>query len=498
MKKIALLTVCLMASLTVMANGDPVAVRSALTLSRTPVAVHVPEIKLLDEYCSFSLHDGYVDVEARYLLHNQSSKDFKALPYGFPIDWLGCGESHWESLNFVSESIVERGWRDSYVQDVMFSLGGQSLPWQCSKDTVLRAPEHYIEDFLLLFEIEGVDENDPLIQPDSAEYHYSAKRTKQILDKYGAEKDAFYVATPALNRRWYYVYLDITAGQTVELKVRYRLDIGVSRGGLYEEYKVFRNTGYMECRFEYDFSPAAYWGDGHAQRFAVEVDTTDILRHPVWQNRGCIEAKGLPLQKKGRGLHYETRNFDLAAAEPLEISYVTKHIHEDVADLLSHRIAPDQYTITLSGVDPKYPVDNLSDMDLSTATVLRPDNRDSIYITITFRDSVMLTGVLLYNGYCKDRQAWLNNSRIGFLKFQGLFGGGDECKAVEPVDFTWQGLTDAAMKMSVLSRKMDYQFPWEWNDYRQKTKEITIRISDIVVGRKYNDLCVSEIILIGD
>ena len=35
-------------------NGDPVAVHSALTLSPTPVAVHIPEVQLVDEVVTFT------------------------------------------------------------------------------------------------------------------------------------------------------------------------------------------------------------------------------------------------------------------------------------------------------------------------------------------------------------------------------------------------------------------------------------------------------------
>ena len=78
-----------MAGRMAVANGDPVAIKSALTLSRTPVAVHVSEVQVVNEQCRFLLGSGYVDVEVRYTLHNRSKKAFKSLPYGFPIDWYG-------------------------------------------------------------------------------------------------------------------------------------------------------------------------------------------------------------------------------------------------------------------------------------------------------------------------------------------------------------------------------------------------------------------------
>ena len=500
MKKTILLTALLSLAFALHANGDPVAERSALTLSRTPVAVHVPEVKLLDEHCVFTLHDGYTEVEVRYLLHNQSTKDFKALPYGFPVDWLGEGPSHWESRDIWTESIVERGWRDSYVRDVMFSLNGRSLPWQCSADTILR-PSFAVCDTDFITEMRwGIDSGrwveDPLLAPDIDAYHYSAARTQQIIAKYG---DSILYYDPALCRRWYYVRLDISAGEVVELKVRYRIENNTGQG-LYEEQREFRDYRYLGNEFHYDFSPAAYWGDGFVQRFRVEVDNSDVYWHRLSDpsaDYGKVTVKGLPMQEAGERLFYETRNFNFTTAEPLEITYVTERIREELPDLLSRRISPDHYTITVSGVDPKYPVANLSDMDLSTATVLRPNNRDSLYITVTFHDSVTLTGMLLYNGYSKDRQTWLNNSRIdsvgGKDVYQWCINYGSEPKA-----FTWQGLTDAAIRIPFADRKMDYVFPWGWKDRRQKVKEITVAVTAVKPGAKYNDLCVSEIILIGD
>ena len=502
MKKTILLIVLLSFAFALRANGDPVAERSALTLSRTPVAMCVPEVKLLDEHCLFTLHDGYTEVEVRYLLHNQSTKDFKALPYGFPVDWFGEGPAHWESRDIWSESIIERGWRDSYVRDVLFSLNGQSLPWQCSADTILKPSLAVCDtDFIteVRWEIDsGRWVEDPLLAPDLDVNHYSAARTQQIIAKYG---DSILFYDPALRRRWYYVRLDIPAGKVVELKVCYRIENNTGQG-LYEEQREFRDGGnhYQWNAFHYDFSPAAYWGDGFAQRFRVDVDKNDVYWHRLsvpYADYGKVTAKGLPMQEVGKRLFYETRNFNFAAAEPLEITYVTERIREDLPDLLSRRISPDRYIITVSGVDPKYPVANLSDMDLSTATVLRPNSKDSLYITVTFHDSVMLTGVLIYNGYCKDRQTWHHNSRIDSV------GGEDVISwqinyGSEPKSFTWQALTDAAIRIPFADRKMDYEFPWGWKDRRQKVKEITLPITAVKPGAKYKDLCVSEIILIGD
>ena len=507
MRKSLILFVLLLFGAVLRANGDPVAERSALTLARTPVAVHVPEVKLLDEQCHFTLRDGYTEVEVRYLLHNQSAKDFRQLPYGFPVDWLGSGAAHWESRDFYSESIIEYGWRDSYVRDVMFSLDGQSLPWRCSGDTMLRR-QVAVYEYEIIKEVmwnrdSTLPESDPLLTPDSTGYFYTAARERQIIDKYG---DTLLWYNQALNRRWYYLRLDIPAGKVVELKVRYRIENPCYQS-LGTGQRIFRASAYNQGVFRYDFSPAAYWGDGRVQRFSIELGANP------WQDYD-VKVEGLPMTLGNQCYRYTARDFDLAAAEPLEVTYTNElSVHEELPTLLSHRFSPDRYTVTLSGVDPKYPAGNLCDMDLATAAVLRPDGDGSLYVTIRFHDSVMLYGALVYNGYCKDRQTWLNNSRIDTLDYivgtRGELSGKpyvderkifypdanwlQELQGNVPKDFTWQGLTDAAIKLPVV----DYINPWH-PDFRQKVKEITIRITAVKPGKKYNDLCISEIILIGD
>ena len=68
----------------------------------------------------------------------------------------------------------------------------------------------------------------------------------------------------------------------------------------------------------------------------------------------------------------------------------------------------------------------------------------------------------------------------------------------EPEDFSWQGLTDAAVKVPVAEPRMEYDFPWSYDDTRQKVKELTLCVTAVAKGRRYDDLCVSEIIILGD
>ena len=505
MKKTIILSAMLFVALcSIKANGDPVATRSAMTLSRTPVAVHIPEVKMLDERCRFVLCDGYTEVEVHYLLYNHSDKDFHRLPYGFPIDWYGEGKARWKSENYVTESEIERGWRDNYVRNVSFVLNGGGLAWRQSADTVLKPSVPYLE-YSYIIEMEGFyDNDDPLLKPDVDGWDYSAERTRQLVEKYG---DSILLYTDALCRRWYYTELDIPAGKTVELVVRYSVE-NTASGGLYEKGRVFHVGAWQYNHFAYDFSPAAYWGDGKAQRFRVLVD--DGIVEPKLQFDHDM-VFGLDMKRQREGLVYEARDFDFATAKPLNVYYVAYGESEILPELLSRRISSDKYSVYLSGGVAKYPVSNLGDMDLATTAVLKADAEGKTKIRIVLKEPMTVTGVLIYNGYTKDANTYRNNSLIDSLEYDVVWDGegsdywskayyrynGDILlRGCKPKEYTWQGLTDAAIRLPLAEIEMEYDFPWKYVQERPKVKEIIIDVLKVKPGAKYDDLCISEIILL--
>ena len=515
-KKLLALALTLASTMVVWANGDPVAVHSAITLSPTPVAVHVPEVQLVDEHVSFVPHDRYVDVVVRYLLHNRSKRSFDSLPYGFPVDYYGDGASQWVALDDFGESEREIGWRDGLIRNVCFTLGDLQLHWQCSRDTVITPPQKKLSWEVL----DIVDTAEP-----------DFKHIKDSL--YAIYGEDIYYYTDAVSRRWYYTYLTIPAESFVTLEVRYTVESSLSEGAYYRKNNLLEYTPdyYWTLRFGYDLTPAAYWGDGHADHFSAKVDASQVkLLTDAWlRGHGGDNAdgiKGLPMKQRGDIWHYTASHFDLAAAKPLTIDYRLRQApHQRLDRILNNRVAPSEYTIEVSGVDKKYPVGNLSDLKPSTATVLRPDKNDSIYITIRFKKPTALEGLILLNGYTKNADTWLGNSRIDSMMITGngfsvytfgengetdtsyitsddnIFGNRkrsgdgryyvtvpDKFQTKEPTAYDWQTLVDNATLVSLTA----WRGPWSPVYYT----ELRIHVSAVTHGLKYNDLCLSELLLI--
>ena len=486
MKPLLTLLAFLALASSLFANGDPVATISALTLSRNPVGVHVPEVQLKDEQLTVTPMGRYTLVRVEYLLYNNSKKDFSNLPYGFPIDYYRQGTERWASIDGISESVAEVGWRDDYITEVAFTLNGIQIPFQISADSLLKAGR-------------------PLLTPAEAAKDKNGDLFETRLDSIGY---ALYEYESDLLRRWYYTRLNIPAGKAVKLVVQYRVENSCTVS--LSEQDALLSQPYGGCQFAYDFSPAAYWGNGKAETFDVLLNTSQVRFYHNFIDTTSNIPEGLPMRRlRGGRWHYEARNFDLAKAEPLSFNYWFENEPAHLTDLFNHRIAPDRYTVTVSGFDPKYPAANLSDLGPSTATVLRSGKGDSLYITIYFKQPTKVKTILFYNGYCKDATTWRNNSRVASMMVYNPSGdhydpffyeyykalpekmvphynkGPKTLRTAMPDSFTWQGLTDAAEIIHI----SDY-----YND--QPLTELHFSIATTAQGAKYSDLCISEIILL--
>lgn len=519
MKKTVLAILFLLSSSLLWANGDPVATFSAMTLSRTPVAVHVPEVQLMQESLEITPMGTYTHVHVTYLLRNTSNKHFRNLHYGFPIDYIGSGPARWGEDNPFTESEREIGWRDSYIRNVAFTLNNNMLPWQCSADTMLSAPKP-----ILTKEEEKADTTGELWE----------NRVSQLFFSENADATTYRQLIYGIYRRWFYTALNIAPNQAVTLEVDYQV-YNSTATDLYRLGSEFCQQWPAGYDFHYDFSPASYWGNGKAETFEVNLHTDHVIKNKkdkeTWREfdaKQCI--RGLDMKKVNENLYtFFSRNFDLAKAEPLQIEFFcpTNLNHQPVADILSHRIPPSQYTVKVSGSDSKYPAANLSDLDLTTATVLKPDPRGENYITITFKDSMRVTGIVFYNGYCKDLNSYINNSRaqtmlVSTKDRKDEYGHDpkdihypfahysydnrqdtytpDTLPTAIPSTFTWQGLTDQALVIPMANR------PVQSEDGSMATlgypqylavKQITFAIPATIPGKKYDDLCISEIIVLG-
>lgn len=487
------------------ANGDPVSRLSAVMRVSNPEPRDIAEIRINAERLFISPRGRYTDVTVEYTLENTSDKDFQDIDYGFPIDYYGEGDAHIYD-NGISESAYMGGWSPRNIRNVTFSIDGRALPYTLSDAAVITAEQP------LVHEVDNVE-------IETREY------------------------SPAVCRRWAYTSFDIGPRATAGLKVTYSVlnSYGVPlyrSSHLPEQYNIHSDIAFY---FRYDFSPAAHWGDGRIRLFSVEVDTSAVT---VSDDSRHIRFYGLPLEyTEGNRLTYRTTDFDLTAAEPLEMEFSCRFSAE-AADLLARRVAPDKYSVEVPSALKKHAAANLSDMRPESCCTMQADGDRTI--RLKFKRPTAVKAVAVLCGCRKNETAYRSCARPKTITRRAKpvrqevmevrheytdgydDGTGKAAEWTEPVyDYTnrndteyasveflheievndiapsesgSRGLLESAVFIAVAPAAVDgVMTGWtpsqEAYDLIPPVEEIALTVTDTYKGTQSDDICISEIIV---
>jgi len=470
MRKVSVILFFLILSISILANGGPIIRNTPVIGTGNPVFRNIKDIKLISEKLYIRLDESYSYITVKYILLNESDKDYNNIDYAFPIDY------------FLEEHLEKPpGWRESFVKDVRFFQDGRPLSTESA---------------------DSDSEQDSL----KAKYEFLKENRGYFIWPMGDQ----------IMRKWYYTTLAIKKNSGIELEVTYSLkNRSVSESPL-EGYLSDGGHYYTS----YDFMPASYWGDGIIRDFYVEVDASSLLRtgnldenfrmkdHRPIDNYQPLSLSGLEFKQKSNQIYtYSEKNFDLKNSIPLLIDYGSTN---SLRTLTTQRIANDEYTLTVSGEQAKYPKSNLTDMNLETAWVAKKVVGESI--EITFKKKYFMMGFCLVNGYWKNEQTFYNNNRIKKIKVEvqeeayeyddnnGVHHNYPRDKKehiVELPDEKYQELNFT----NLFTKNYGYNFGWEPENEEKiqtegKVEKIIITILEVYPGRKYNDTCISELIFI--
>ena len=512
MKKMAFFTLALFALATALGNGGPVRPISSLSYSRCPVGQHIPEVQLVHEKLDITPLGRYSLIEVRYTLRNQSDKSLENIHYGFPVDYYGsgaCRSVEYRDFWWDKASVVE-GWSDAYVRKVSFALNGTHLSYQCSADSLIRPRRSFDE-------IQVTQAKKDSLMDDLAEGYIleTGHDTNTILRYLAIPEHNIFRYESEIYRRWYYTTFSIGPRQEVELLVRYQI---INDGDIEEE---FAHTIFVPIEayygLYYDFSPAAYWGNGKANHIEINCHT-----HLCVEGFSGVYDKNYNFTKTafvGDDWQYTADNFDLASAQPMDIRF--QYWRRNWHNYRKRRLSPDKYILSLSCGDAQYPISNLSDTNVATATVIYPDGKGRTHICIKLREPQVLSGLVIVGGYAKNLDTWFDNSRIKSLKMVVYDEHGTPLKeqfpwktdheayqplrtsAAYPLDLTTLTRERNAIEIP-LSDETECLLPeglFTTNlntDYgQQKISEIHLQVMEQSPGEKSKLLCVSEIIVLG-
>lgn len=459
MKYILFFVFCLV-PFTVSANGMGTYAISATMRSSNPILRDIKDVTLLSEKLYIKLISGRSEITVKYILVNNSDKDYKNLDYAFPIDYVR-GNSEYDVESYNDSNVYDvLGWNDSSVRDVEFRMNDKTLQYTISKDKFL--------------EKERVT--------------------------------GFYDPVP-IYRRWYYTQVDIEKHSIVSLEVRYSMETLYLCDGD-NPCNIYYWGGCTGHYLTYDFSPARHWGDGIIRDFYVEVDVMDLsLAGDLDNNSGGYFQdeetnsysyysspwiRGLNFERKGNRFEYRRRNFDLHKAGTLKIAYTTTEMSS--SDIITRLgITADQYTIRTSSEQAKYPASNLSDLNLETAWV--PANKGGIgdWVEFTFKKPMdNLAGFCILNGYYKNKETYSENNRIKKMKAEIKLLNGDWHEA-----YTWDYYKDEEYAPVFFENLFHYVKIVDFCDTPPgPVEKVRITILEVYPGTKYNDTCISEIIFL--
>ena len=428
-------------TLTSKANGGPVDGSSIISTGDIHF-LNIKPVQLIKERLHIDILGTYCKVNVEYTLQNRSDRGFENIKYGFPIDY--------------SYSDFDDGfeWNNDYVTKLQFSLNGKKIPYEAQ------------EDISKFFTERKIYEEDD----------YQEIETK---------------------RKWYYTQFDIKAKENVTLQISYNIKCNFTKVETSKSY-----FPYFGAKMLYwDFSPAQYWGNGI-------VDDLEII---IKAAKGAIDEnslkiEGLPFNKENDIYRHTATSSDLSYMNSLRISY-TNDGQEMENFIKSYSITNIKAlkNIKVSSHKNNYPADNLIDGKYSTCWVPKGDGIGE-WVEITCDSSFYLGSLMLIGGYTKSEETYYNNNRLKKIRIDYVKFGYDSSTEEETGQFE--------LNLPYLPYPENIPLYLYYNTasiYDENSsiidfgdgglgplKKMKITILDIYKGKKHNDTCISEILLLGN
>ncbi|HLJ50489.1 MAG TPA: DUF4424 family protein [Bryobacteraceae bacterium] len=246
---------------------------------------------------------------------------------------------------------------------------------------------------------------------------------------------------------------------------------------------------YNNDYFRYLLSTAAAW-KGPIQRGKITIQGATVDLKSVTL-KPANHFKETPA-----GLVWEFTNLSPTLADNIEISMNDKFntvgvydVENDGAQNSWYSFEGDRYYFDFHGYIAKasserkgYPVQNIADLNKATAWVADKSGGTDESITLTLAKPAHVDQLGIIPGYTKSKAIYFANNRIKDLEVS-VNGG-------QPVPVS---LPDEYISFAPGSKKA-YQLI-DLGGYTGPAKTITLKVKQVYPGSKYNDTCISELLL---
>lgn len=255
------------------------------------------------------------------------------------------------------------------------------------------------------------------------------------------------------------------------------------------------NAKYDSNTFVYNLFPATSFGNGIITEFELTIDKTELLI----EEGKILKISGLNIQNEEKTpiQTYKFNNFDLTKNPVLKIEYdingyyIANYIQNPYEYGVMRNVVADselkEGTSVYSAknlIDGSYStpwVEGASDFGKNQKIKLNLFGNPSKFSAFNYET---VTHLYLLNGFRKNEKTYYENNRIKTLR---LWVNGKDCGTLELKDRPFKVIND-------------FNFAYEAdllnNERLNKVKSIEIEILDVYKGTKYNDTCISEIVVL--
>lgn len=299
-----------------------------------------------------------------------------------------------------------------------------------------------------------------------------------------------------MTRKWYVTKIKFSAGKETKVSIKYKIHSS-SDPVLYNISPIpLINLRHVK----YDFSPAQYFGSGKAEKIEIVLDLKKV------KNTGgkLIEIKPKILKETEKGIYsYSGKDFDFKKNPNFSIEYDVKDL-EMFNYFKTHRKTEEypaipHWAVSSSIDDKKYGIRNLFDGKANTAWCFKAEKDP--WVEIELLPTLPLRYVSVINGYLKDKQNYEENGKVTEFEVITDCHNKDNCiycgetyeseKNYKPEIPVWN---DIFLNNPFLANREIWRI--KESDYLlKKPCKVKILIKNTTKGKKYDDICISEIFL---
>lgn len=393
----------------------------------------IETIRLLDESISFTVEGDFVDVEAVYTLLNEGGTTEVA--YAFPVDHA---------------DIYFGGDLEEWIDD--------EIPYF----RILTGPD--------LLDVETVTAPDSFRCCVVDDYSLWARRT------------------------WFTAQIPFSAGDTSVVTVQYRFKTQ------FEDFVTNKDVfpSITNRYFRYVLNPAGYWSDGIVEDFGYTIDFSSVLA----SGGEVISVPECGTWISEDVFSFESNDFDILHADSIEVLYdivsLKMYQYFSSSALSSQHLEEVNVSSTLQGA-PDYAVGNLFDMDMTTAWVEGASGDGTgEWINIEF-DDVSVYSIGIVNGYIKNETTYRENARIRKVELEIVIDedgpyynkwSEDRIEVIELPDLSWEEIENGHFGSYFEELYFD-------GGGGEGMESIRIKVLEVYPGTVYDDLCVTELIIMG-